>query len=85
MPLLNPEDFGTNADGSRNEEYCLYCYQKGAFTNPEMTVEEMIELNLKYIDQFRDENGKSYTAEQARGILLEYLPTLQRWKKGPAL
>ena len=29
MPLT-PEILGTNADGSKNEEYCIYCYKDGA-------------------------------------------------------
>ncbi len=24
MPMQNPDDFGTNADGSKNNEYCSY-------------------------------------------------------------
>lgn len=80
MPLKEPEDFGTNAGGGRNEEYCSHCFREGAFTR-EMTVDQMIELNLTYIDHYRDENGKSYTVEEARPILQEYLPSLKRWKK----
>ena len=30
MPL-SPEVLGTNADGSKNEEYCMYCYKDGKF------------------------------------------------------
>ena len=30
MPLQAEDQWGTNADGSLNEEYCCYCYQKGA-------------------------------------------------------
>ena len=48
MPMEADTDFGTNEDGSRNEDYCCYCYQKGAFTNPSMTMEEMIDFNLKF-------------------------------------
>ena len=29
MPL-SEEVLGTNADGSKNEEYCIYCYKDGA-------------------------------------------------------
>ena len=32
MPLQAEDQWGMNADGSLNEEYCCYCYQKGAFT-----------------------------------------------------
>lgn len=28
----DPQHGGTDADGSRNETYCGYCYQNGAFT-----------------------------------------------------
>ena len=31
MPL-NPEVLGTEKDGSKNEEYCTYCYADGHFT-----------------------------------------------------
>jgi len=32
MPLnKDPQSGGTNADGSKNEKYCSYCYQNGAF------------------------------------------------------
>ncbi len=33
IPMGLDTDFGTNADESLNEDYCSYCYQKGAFTN----------------------------------------------------
>ena len=29
MPLTREEDFGTNADGSVNYDYCQYCYKDG--------------------------------------------------------
>ena len=27
MPLQKNEELGTNHDGSKNEEYCCYCYK----------------------------------------------------------
>ncbi|MBO6082186.1 MAG: zinc ribbon domain-containing protein, partial [Bacteroidales bacterium] len=30
MPLTK-DVFGTNADGSKNEDYCMYCYKDGKF------------------------------------------------------
>ena len=33
MPMSkDPQGGGTNADGSKNENYCSYCYQNGEFT-----------------------------------------------------
>ena len=42
MPLTQ-EILGTNADGSKNEDYCMYCYKDGKFTQ-DCTMEEMIEF-----------------------------------------
>jgi hypothetical protein len=33
MPLSAPSDFGTNADGSPNTDYCVYCMKAGKFTS----------------------------------------------------
>ncbi len=41
MPLHNDEMRGTEQDGSKSHEYCKYCYQNGAFTNPRINVEQM--------------------------------------------
>ena len=30
MPLTE-EILGTNADGTKNEDYCIYCYKDGKF------------------------------------------------------
>jgi hypothetical protein len=44
IPLnRDPQGGGTNADGSKSELYCSYCYQDGAFVGGEMTVEEFQE------------------------------------------
>ena len=39
MPLDAPEDRGREADGTLSRDYCRYCYQQGAFTAPEATME----------------------------------------------
>jgi len=28
MPMQKNEDFATNTDGSKNEEYCHFCYKE---------------------------------------------------------
>ena len=33
MPMADEELFGTNADGSKNEDYCIYCFKDGEFTS----------------------------------------------------
>ena len=33
MPLSSKELYGTNADGCKNEDYCIYCFKDGKFTS----------------------------------------------------
>jgi len=79
MPLTKEEEFGTNKDGSKNEEYCVYCYKNGEFTS-DCKMEEMIEMNLKYLDVWNTEQGTNLTIEEARAELLKIFPDLKRWK-----
>jgi hypothetical protein len=74
MPLQKPEDFGTNADGSKNHEYCQYCYQKGKFTEPEMTMGQMIEKCTGIMKQM---NMPEAQIEQTK----KFIPMLKRWRK----
>ena len=74
MPMTKPEDFGTNADGSQNNEYCTYCYQSGQFTW-NGTMEEMIEKLVPMAAQM------GMTEDEAREMAKENLPKLKRWKK----
>jgi len=76
MPMEKAEYFGTNADGSKNTEYCCYCYENGAFFYPEATMEQVIENCLPHVvpDVFADE-------ATARAAMSEYFPTLTCWKK----
>jgi hypothetical protein len=41
MPLIKDEDFETNADETKNNDYCAYCYAAGKFTQ-DVTMEGMI-------------------------------------------
>jgi len=80
MPLSNPEDMGTNADGSVNEEYCKYCYQHGAFTQA-LTMDEMIEHCAQFVGEFNDGSGQSLTREEAIGQMKVFFPRLKRWRE----
>lgn len=80
MPLKDIKDFGTNKDGSINEEYCTYCYKDGNFTS-ECTMEEMIEHNLKFIDEFNKDAKTTFDEDTARNEMYKFFPTLKRWNK----
>lgn len=77
MPLEKESDFGKNEDKSLNEEYCCYCYADGKFTNESITMDEMIELNLK----INEENGCPMGPQkEAKKMMETWFPTLKRWK-----
>lgn len=78
MLLQQDSDKGTEADGSKSEEYCTYCYQQGRFTQ-DITLEEQIEHNLQDLDDWNKSTGLNLTKEEARAQLMEFLPTLKRW------
>lgn len=76
MPMPDEEVMGTNADGSKNRDYCHYCFENGAFAREE-TMEEMIESCLPFVskgDPWPDE-------ETARREMGKIFPQLKRWKK----
>jgi hypothetical protein len=77
MPLTKLEELGANADGSASEEYCRYCFQNGAFTDPNITMEGMIEMVAGFIAQ-----DGSMTTEQAKQMASAVIPTLKRWQAG---
>lgn len=79
MPMQAAEDFGTQADRKPSSEYCVYCYKDGAFT-VNCTMEEMIQQCAQFHEEFRDEEGKSYTREEAIVSMREFFPMLKRWK-----
>lgn len=79
MPLRSFDDFGTNTDGTVTTEYCGHCYAEGGFTH-NRSLEEMVESNLRFLDEFNAQNGSSYTEDEARTILKVHLATLKRWQ-----
>ena len=80
MPMDKPELFGTNNDGTKNEDYCTYCFKDGEFIK-DLTMDEMIETCLQYIGEFNKDSEKKMTVDEARVSMKEYFPTLKRWKK----
>jgi len=78
MPLSkDPLGGGTNADGTRTAEYCSHCYMKGAFTQPNITVDEMRAL---VEGKLRSMHVPGFLARR----FAKDVPTLRRWKKAAA-
>lgn len=77
MPMGGDELHGTCADGSKSADYCVYCYRNGTFTY-EGPMEGMIEMCVPHMTAAHQE----MTEEKARAMMLEFFPTLKRWKQG---
>lgn len=72
---MGESDYGTNADGSFNREYCKYCFANGGFVKNQ-TLEESIESCIPFLVQ----DGTCKTEEEAREMLKKEMPKLKRWK-----
>jgi radical SAM superfamily enzyme len=72
MPLDNPDLLGTEKDGSKSMEYCIYCYQHGEFMNPKMTLKEMTALVASQME-------KMHIDSKTIDMAVSSLPHLKRW------
>jgi len=75
-PLVNVEKlimYGTEANGSKSTNYCTHCYANGAFTSPNITFEEMIELVASMMVK-----DFGFSPEDAKKQCNEGIPNLKR-------
>lgn len=75
MPLTQ-ELMGTEKDGSPSHEYCKYCYQQGEFTNPTLTLEQMIGHMTGMMERKK-------LPEDVLEAAIARMPHLKRWRYGP--
>lgn len=75
MPLEKPEDFGTNMNKSRSEDYCHFCFKSGRFIEPNITMEAMINKVANFMAQM-----KIAPEEQAKEAMRNFIPKLKRWR-----
>ena len=74
MPLDSDEMRGTDKDGSLSHDYCIYCYQNGAFIHPDMNLDEMRNLVKEKMNEM--EFNSDLIA-----MTVDSLPGLKRWSK----
>lgn len=74
MPIDNPEDRGSEKNGTVSQEFCKYCYKDGAFTNPGLSLDEM---KKKVESEMRRQRFPDSLIQKA----LTALPYLKRWNK----
>ncbi len=76
MPFKkDPKGSGTNADGQPSIKYCSFCYEKGEFLQPDITLQEMqdfVKEKLKELGGIM----KLFAGPFSKGI-----SRLERWKK----
>lgn len=76
MPLdKDPDKGGTNADKSKSEKYCSFCYKDGNFIDEGISLKDKIEKNIQ-IAVSRLNIPESKAREMAENLL----PNLERWK-----
>ena len=75
MPIRRLSDFGTRKDGSIHTEYCHYCYSKGEFTDPGISMEEKIRKNIAISRKM------GISLKEAEAMAYSTIPGLKRWKK----
>ena len=70
----NHEEFiAREKDGSKSM-YCTFCYEDGAFTQPDATAHDMIEIGVPHL-------ARKIGEAAAREQLAAFVPTLLRWKQ----
>ena len=74
MQMENEENWGTEADDSKSKYYCMSCYRKGEFTDPDLTMEQQIVNFVDSADQV------DMTTRQALSYAEQLFPKLKRWK-----
>ncbi len=75
MPLSDElKNYGTNTDGSPVSEYCLFCFSDGGLTNPDQTVDAMVQSSIDFMSkEFK------MPVEQATQISNDVIRKLKRW------
>ena len=68
-------NFGTEADGSSSCEFCTFCYQKGEFTNPHQTIDEMVASSVDFMT-----SNLGFSAAEAAELSNNVIRKLRRWQ-----
>ena len=73
MPMdKDTQKGGTNADGSKNENYCSYCYQSGEFT---------FQGNVnEFQNHCKEQMIKGGSSRFMAWLLTRNMKRLERWK-----
>lgn len=70
----DPQLGGSNADGSKSNMYCSYCFENGSFVNPGLTAADMQAYAAKKLQQYG-------IPVMLANLLTKGIPDLERWKQ----
>ena len=73
MPLDDEELVSREADGTRNESFCKWCYADGKYTYTDM--DALLEVCVAHMQ------SEQFPAAQVRAYMKDLLPTLDYWKQ----
>lgn len=76
MPLMDDADRGTEADGTKSPVYCRYCYTNGRFTEPDLTLDGMLDRAATVLSGLY-----GMTPAKARDFVALQIPHLKRWSE----
>lgn len=78
MSMKKVGGFGTEEHGEKSKKYCCYCYQNGAFTEPGLSREAMIQRSAPMLaEQYQ------ISPEQAEEMMRSLSLGLERWRRSP--
>ena len=72
---LKDEIKGTQADGSPSQLYCNFCYENGAFKDPNITLAQMQVICVEAMQKMH------FPKFVAKYIAKSQVPKLKRWQK----
>lgn len=74
MPMNDTSDFGTNAYGGQNFEYCHFCYRQGQFKDEGISLKEKINNIIAMAVK------RGVPLDKASRLAADILPKLKRWR-----
>ena len=68
--------YGTLQGGTTMTEYCKFCFQEGNFTEPDVTVDDMMARSIGHMQR-----ELNFSLAEAQKLAQGMIPELRRWKK----
>jgi hypothetical protein len=75
MPILSDGERGTESDETKSNDYCNHCYDNGKFTEPNLTVEKMVQ-------RVGGQMKAKRFPEKMITLNAQLIPNFKRWKQG---